>query len=245
MHEVDEALDVDDACHLLQLPILRVSRASVRHPRSARRIHFQAVDRRNPLIRSIACAPPAEVPLLEHDPSPQRFAQSSSFFSKHRFHVAIFLLFGIVCVCVCVAQLRTQYALLRLNVEFMGASAGLELQFLEGLAQHWLSVLNSFADDSATNDAFYFHRAGIDMGSRSSANVVLLEEYGQSVLGLNMSWMSYYEQCRPLYCDVTKPNSRLSQSLTVAAQVGGLFPIALFLLRSLIWPLVAKLIGNK
>ncbi|XP_058104051.1 uncharacterized protein LOC131248028 isoform X2 [Magnolia sinica] len=96
---------------------------------------------------------------------------------------------------------------------------------LETCAKHtsWPPPTNSLYLEEATS-------AGCD------------SEFGY-VVAMSFNWTQYFSICAPSYCEHVKLNSYTWILFTALAQVGGFVSVALFVLRSVIWPLFCMIFG--
>ncbi|KAH8965150.1 hypothetical protein BDL97_04G103400 [Sphagnum fallax] len=152
------------------------------------------------------------------------------------------------------SQLEKQFLLLRVNPRTVECVNTTHVEmFQEGLAQQWINVLETFAANSGSSDSDYFKNAGsraVEYYKSTSTYykyhfMVVLDPRGQSVLGMNMDWKEYYNQCKPHYCDVTRPNSLYRRIYLIAAQLGGLAALVYFLFRCIVCPLLPKIISRS
>jgi hypothetical protein len=61
----------------------------------------------------------------------------------------------------CTAQLEEQFLLLPMNPQMVECVNTTHMEmFQEGLAQQWINVLNTFAENSGSSDSNYFKNAG-------------------------------------------------------------------------------------
>lgn len=152
----------------------------------------------------------------------------------------------------CTAQLEEQFLLLRTNPQTVECVNTTHMEmFQEGLAQQWINILNTFAENLGSSDSNYFKNAASSAQGylKNMSNyykyhsMVVVDPKGQSVLDMN--WMEYYNQCKALYCNVTRPNSLFHHIYLAVAQLAGLAALLFILHHCIGQPLLVRLLSPR
>ncbi|CAN5954698.1 unnamed protein product [Sphagnum jensenii] len=148
----------------------------------------------------------------------------------------------------CIAQLEEQFLLLRMNPRTVECVNTPHMEmFQEGLAQQWINV----TENSGSCDSDYFKNAASSAQEYFKSmskyykyhSMVVVDPKGQSGHGHEL--MEYYNQCKPLYCDVTRPNSLFRHIYLAVAQLAGLAALLFILHHCIVQPLLARLLSPR